>query len=37
MAKAMMAAARRMEKLSSKDSGGSELGMAIHGVRALWR
>jgi hypothetical protein len=37
MAKAMTVAARCKEKRSSEDGGGNELGMAIHGVRTLWR
>jgi hypothetical protein len=37
MAKTMTAAARRKEKQSSEDGDGSELGMAIRGVRALSR
>jgi hypothetical protein len=36
MAKVMTAAARHKEKRSSEDGGGSELSMAIHGVRTLW-
>jgi hypothetical protein len=35
MVKTMTAAARRKEKRSSEDGDGSELDMAIRGVRAL--
>jgi hypothetical protein len=37
MAKTMTAVARRKEKRSSEDGDGSDLGMAIRGVRVLSR